>query len=85
MGVIPPYFKALDVVVDPRITATSWYLAASPLQIDTVELARLAGTPEEPEVQMRPAWEIHGIEFKGRIYRAAAAIEWRGLVMVPGM
>jgi hypothetical protein len=84
-AVIPSYFKALQVVVDPRIQDTSWFLAASPLQIDTIEIARLASMPEEPDVAVRTGWEIDGIEFKGRIDRAAAAIEWRGLVMVPGV
>jgi len=84
-GVIPQYFKSLEVVCDPRITDTSWYLAASPLQIDTVELARLAGTPEEPEVLGQPAWNIDGFEFKGRIDRAAAAVDWKGLVKTPGV
>jgi hypothetical protein len=84
-AVIPSYFKALQVVVDPRIQDTSWYLAASPLQIDTIEIARLASMPEEPEVATRVGWEIDGVEFRGRADRAAAAIEWRGLVMVPGV
>ena len=84
-GVIPQMFRALEVVVDPRITNTDWYLAASPLQIDTIELARLAGSPEEPEVLGQVAWNIDGHEFKGRLDRAAAAIDWKGLVKTPGV
>jgi phage major head subunit gpT-like protein len=82
-AVIPQYFKALQVVVDPRITDNSWYLSASPNQIGTIEVARLAGTPEEPEVLAQVAWEIDAHEFKGRIDRAVGAIDWRGLVKTP--
>jgi hypothetical protein len=78
-AVIPQYFKALQVVVDPRITDTSWYLSASPSQIDTIEVARLVGSPEEPDVLAQVAWDIDAHEFKGRIDRAVGAIEWRGL------
>jgi hypothetical protein len=82
-GVIPQYFQSLTVVVDPRITDASWYLAASPDQIDTIECARLVGTPEEPEVMGQPAWDMDAHEFKGRIDRAVGAIDWRGLVKTP--
>jgi hypothetical protein len=84
-AVVPSYFTALQVVCDPRIGDSSWFLAASPLQIDTIEIARMASMPEEPDVAVRTGWEIDGMEFKGRIDRGAAAIEWRGLVMVPGV
>jgi hypothetical protein len=82
-GVIPQYFQSLTVIVDPRIADASWYLAASPDQVDTVEVARLVGTPEEPEVLGQVAWDIDGVEYKGRIDRAVGAVDWRGLVKTP--
>jgi phage major head subunit gpT-like protein len=82
-GVIPQYFQSLTVIVDPRITDASWYLAASPDQIDTVEVARLHGSDEAPEVLAQVAWDIDAHEFKGRIDRAVGAIDWRGLVKTP--
>ena len=83
-AVIPPYFKTLTVVVDPRITDASWYLAASPAQIDTIEYAYLDGAPDGgPTVDSRTSWEVDGLEFKAREDFGAAAIEWRGLVKTP--
>jgi phage head maturation protease len=83
-SVIPPYFKTLNVVVDPRITDASWYLAASPLQIDTIEYAYLEGAPEGgPTLDSRLNWDIDGIEYRCREDFGAAVIEWRGLVKTP--
>jgi hypothetical protein len=80
-GVIPPYFKALIVKVDPRIQDNSWFLACSPNQLDTIEYAYLEGAPEGgPMIEQKEGWDIDGIEYKCRHDFAAAAIEWRGLV-----
>lgn len=38
---INPYAGKLDTIVDPRITGNQWYMAASPSQIDTIEIALL--------------------------------------------
>jgi hypothetical protein len=66
-SVVPPYFKTLNVVVDPRITDASWYLAASPNQIDTIEYAYLEGAPEGgPRLDSQVNWDIDGIEYRCR-------------------
>ena len=83
-GVIPQYFKSLTVVVDSRITDASWYLAASPMQIDTIEYAYLEGAPEGgPMLDSQVNFDIDGIEYRAREDFAATAVEWRGLVRVP--
>jgi Mu-like prophage major head subunit gpT len=83
-GVIPQHFKSLQVVVDPRIADSSWYLAASPNQIDTIEYAYLEGAPEGgPTVDAQTNWDLDGLEFRAREDFGAAAIEWRGLVRTP--
>jgi len=81
-GVIPQYFKSLTVVVDPRITDNSWFLAAAPGQVDTIEYAYLEGAPEGgPFLESKEGWDIDGVEYKAREDFGAAPIEWRGLVM----
>jgi hypothetical protein len=40
---VNPFAGRLSVIVDPRITGTEWYMACDPSQIDTIEVARLAG------------------------------------------
>jgi hypothetical protein len=79
--VVPPQFRSLEVVVDPRIKDLSWYLAASPTQVDTIEYAYLEGAPQGgPSLETRTGWDVDGIEFKAREDFGAAAIDWRGLV-----
>ena len=83
-AVVPSYFKSLQVVIDARITDASWYLAASPAQIDTIEYAYLEGAPEGgPTLDSQVNWDIDGIEYRAREDFGAAAIEWRGLVKTP--
>jgi hypothetical protein len=60
-----------------------WYLAASPLAIDTVEYATLAGS-DGPELDARDGFDIDGVELRAREDFAAAVVDWRGLVLNPG-
>jgi hypothetical protein len=81
---IPIALKSVDVVVDPRIPGTNWYMACSPLAADTLEFATLAGTDEGPTLEARDGFEVDGVEFKAREDFACAAIDWRGLVWNAG-
>jgi len=68
----------LQVIVDSNITGLTWFLAADPSQIDTVEYAFLDGE-EELFIEQREGFNIDGIEVKARMVFAAKAIDWRGL------
>lgn len=73
--------SALTPVVEPRLDANSaaaWYLAADPMQIDTIEYAYLEGE-EGPYLESRVGFEIDGIELKVRLDFAAKALDYRGL------
>jgi hypothetical protein len=83
-AVVPVALKSLEVIVEPRITDTSWYLAASPALVDTIEYAYLADTPSGPIIETRVGFDIDGTEIKAREDFAAAAIGWQGLVKTPG-
>ena len=77
---IPAPMRTLQLVVDPRIRDASWYLAASPNQIDTLEYAYLDGAPTGgPALETREGWDVDGVEFRARMEFGAAAIDWRGL------
>jgi phage major head subunit gpT-like protein len=80
---IPVALKSVEVIVDARITDLRWYLAASPMAIDTVEYATLAGS-EGPELDARDGFDIDGVEFRAREDFAAAIVDWRGLTLNPG-
>jgi hypothetical protein len=78
--------SALVVVAEPRLDASStvsWYLAADPNQIDTVEYAFLEGA-EGIYLETRQGFDIDGIEMKARLDVAAKALDYRGLWKNPG-
>lgn len=59
-------------------SATKWYMAASPMMIDTVEVAFLEGA-EQPYLESMDGWNVDGIEYKVRIDAVAAPLDFRGL------
>ncbi len=71
----------LEVVVESRLdadSATKWYGAASPSQIDTIELAYLQGQ-RGVMIETRNGFDVDGVEIKARMDLAAKAIDHRGL------
>lgn len=78
---INPFAGALQPIVEPRLdvaSATAWYLAADPAQIDTIEYCYLEGN-EGVYLETRNGFEIDGMEIKARLDFAAKAIDHRGL------
>ncbi len=75
-----PFANKLQVVAEPRLdaaSAISWYLAADPAQIDTIEYAYLEGQ-EGVYLESRVGFDVDGVELKARLDFAAKAIDWRG-------
>jgi hypothetical protein len=73
--------RPLRVVVDPTLdaaSATAWYLAASPSQVDTVELSFLAGE-ESPVLENEWDFDKDVYKYKVRQTFGVAAIDYRGL------
>ena len=78
---VPDWVRSIIVVVEPRLDANSttrWYLAADPVDIDTIEYCFLEGQ-EGVYFETRQGFEVDGIEMKARMDFAAAAIDYRGL------
>lgn len=78
---INPFAGALQPIVEPRLdvaSATAWYLAADPAQIDTIEYCYLEGN-EGVYLETRNGFEVDGLEIKARLDFAAKAIDHRGL------
>ena len=70
-----------EVVSDARLDAastTAWYLAASPMMHDTIEVAYLDGQTQ-PYLETRQGWNIDGAEFKVRIDAGVQVLDFRGL------
>lgn len=68
----------LTPIIDPRIEGFTWFLAAEPTLVDTVEYAFLDGE-EELFIEQREGFNIDGVEVKARMVFAAKAIDFRGL------
>jgi hypothetical protein len=68
----------LSVIVEPRFTsATAWYLAAAPAEIDGLEYAYLEGAPG-PQIESRNGFEVDGVQIKVRLDFGAGFVDWRG-------
>jgi hypothetical protein len=67
-----------QLVVDPRITDSSYYGAESPNVIDTIEYAYLTGE-EGPQITTQNGFLVDGVQIKMKLDFAAKAIDWRGL------
>jgi len=85
-NVVPASIRSLSVISEPRLDAdstTAWYLAASPVAIDTLEYAYLEGQPGA-FTETRAGFDVDGVQMKVRIDFGAKAIDWRGLYKDPG-
>lgn len=83
---VNPFAGRLAVIAEPRLdvdSATAWYLAAEPGQIDVLEYAFLEGE-EGPMVESRVGFDVDGLEVKARHDFAAKVIDHRGLYKNPG-
>ena len=82
----PAWVRGLELVVDPRldsVSATGWYLAASHMQVDTVEVAHLAGQ-RGVFIEERSEFDTDNFEIKARLDFATQVIDWVGLYHNPG-
>ena len=73
--------RNLTVIGEPVLDGSSttvWYLAADPSQIDTVELAFLAGE-ESPVLETEWGFKNDTYQYKIRQTFGVKAIDWRGL------
>lgn len=79
----PDSMARLRLVVEPRLNAAPWYMAADYNQVDTIEYAYLSGE-NGPFVESRTGFRVDGVEIKVRHDFAAKAIDFRGLQQNPG-
>lgn len=91
---VPDSMKKLQLISDPRLdlgiarlsiagSASAWYMAASPSQIDMIELAYLEGN-QGVYTETRQGFDIDGVEIKVRLDVGAKVIDHRGFYKVPG-
>jgi len=83
-SVVPTWVQSLVKVVEGRLDAvpstgaTTWFMAADPSQIDTIEYCYLEGQ-QGVYIETRQGFDVDGVEIKARLDFAAGAIDFRGL------
>lgn len=78
---VNPFSGKLTVIAEPRLdddSATAWYVAASPDQVDIIELCMLEGQ-SGPRVESRIGFDVDGVETKCAHDVAAKVLDFRGL------
>ena len=76
------YKGIMNVVVEPRISNTDWFAAASPAAIDTVEYSFLEGEGEL-HTEQEQGFNVDGVQTKARMTFGAKALDHRGLFKNP--
>lgn len=79
--VIPEWIRGLQLVADPRldvVSATAWYLAANPQQMQTIVRAYIAGE-DRPYIEEHAEFNRDAVSTKARLDLAVGVIDWRGL------
>lgn len=80
------WIRRLTLVADPRLdddSATAWYLAADPGQIEGIARVYLAGEPR-PAIEDDAGFTVDAMSWKVRLEFAASVVGWRALYKNPG-
>lgn len=77
------HHNRFDLIVEPRLNATEYYLIADPAQIDTLEYAYLEGS-RGLQIETERGFNIDGISVKATLDFAAKAIDWRAFAKNAG-
>ncbi|MCX4266243.1 MAG: Mu-like prophage major head subunit gpT family protein, partial [Firmicutes bacterium] len=78
-GVANIFRNALSIVVDAELTnPTAWYLAASPTDIDTIEVTYLNGDAM-PKLESQVGFDYLGIKYRIYMDYGVNVLDYRGL------
>jgi hypothetical protein len=72
-----PFASKLTLMVEPRITDSSWYVFADPAVMPVLEYAYLSSA-QGPQMSSREGWDVLGMEFRVVLDFGAGAVDWRG-------
>lgn len=86
-GVVNPFVGTLEPVSDAELdgySTTAWYLAASPADIDTIEVTYLNGD-DMPKLESQVGFDFLGIKWRIYIDYGVTVLDYRGLFMNAGV
>lgn len=74
---VNPFGGKLELLVEPRLPETAWYIFADPAQAPVLEYAYLSSAPG-PQMASRDGWEVLGREFRVHLDFGCGATDFRG-------
>jgi len=80
---VNPFSNRLELLVEPRLEDTSWYVFADPASVPVLEFAHLTSAPG-PQISTREGFETLGESFRVVLDFGCGAIEHRGAYRNPG-
>jgi hypothetical protein len=80
---VNPLAGRLTVVVEPRLPAGAWYLAAEPATADGLEYALLEGE-DGPNVVTENGFDVDGVRIRVRADFGGGWVDWRSWFRNPG-
>jgi phage head maturation protease len=81
---VNPFGGKLELLVEPRLPAGSWYLFADPAVLPVLEYAYLSSA-QGPQMASREGWDVLAVEFRVVLDFGAGAVDWRGAYRNPGL
>jgi hypothetical protein len=83
--ILPQRLRGLNLVVEPRITGTRWFMTTDTNQVDTLEYAYLSGEEGVRLTSSEEPFTRDGVSWKARLVFGAGVIDFRGLYMGTGV
>lgn len=79
-----PFTGRLMLLVEPRITDSSFYIFADPAVLPVLEYSYLSSA-QGPQMASREGWDVLGMEFRVVLDFGCGAVDWRGAYLNPGV
>lgn len=79
-----PFTGRLTLLVEPRITDSSFYIFADPSVLPVLEYSYLSSA-QGPQMASREGWDVLGMEFRVVLDFGCGAVDWRGAYLNPGV
>ena len=80
---VNPFSGKLTLLVEPRITDSSWLIFADPARLPCLQHGYLAGA-EGVQIQRTEAWDTLGMKYRAWLDFGAGWLDFRGAYLNPG-